>query len=64
MMWFSLRAGVANTAVIAALGLLPLISVAVSMLKTGSEQAGAEKSLVRVEQVVWQADPLLAHFVE
>jgi hypothetical protein len=63
-MWFSLRAGFANTAAIAALASLPLVSVAAAMLTGGSEPAHIVNHQVRSEQVVWQPDPMLAHLAE
>jgi hypothetical protein len=63
-MWFTLRSGLANTAAIAALALLPFVSVAGTLFKTGSEQARVDNEPVRVERVVSQPEPLLAHFVE
>jgi hypothetical protein len=36
-MWFSLRTGLANTAAIAALATLPLVSLAAAMLKPQAE---------------------------
>jgi hypothetical protein len=63
-MWFSLRSGLANMAAIAALALLPLVSFASAMLRNGPEQARVESAPISVEQVVWQAEPLLAHFDE
>ena len=41
-MWFSLRAGLANTAAIAALALLPVVSFAAAMLKPPAEQVRIE----------------------
>jgi hypothetical protein len=64
MMWFSLRTGFANTAAIAALALLPLVSVAATMLKSGSEHSRVDKEPIGLEKVVWQAEPFLAHFME
>jgi hypothetical protein len=63
-MWLSLRSGFANTAAIAALALLPLISVASAMLKNGSGESRLSNDPVKVEQVVLQADSLLAHLAE
>lgn len=63
-MWFSLRSGFANTAAIAAVALLPLISFASAMLKNGSEQARVANISISIEQAVWQPEPLLAHFAE
>ena len=63
-MWLSLRSGFANTAAIAALALLPLISVASAILKNGLGESRVGNDPVKVEQVVLQADPLLAHLAE
>jgi hypothetical protein len=50
-MWFSLRTGLANTAAIAGLALLPVVSLAAAMLKPEAEQ-------VRIELAAAQAAPL------
>jgi hypothetical protein len=63
-MWLSLRSGFANTAAIAALALLPLVSVAATILKSGSEQARVNNDPATVEQIVRQPDPLLANLAE
>ena len=63
-MWLSLRSGFANTAAIAALALLPLVTVASAMLKNGSEQARVDNDPIRVEQILAQPEPLLAYFAE
>ena len=63
-MWLSLRSGLANTAAIAALALLPLVTVATAMLKNGSEQARIDNEPIRVERILKKPEPLLAHFAQ
>jgi len=64
MMWLSLRSGFANTAAIAALALLPLVTVASAMLNNAAEKARVDNDPVRVEQILSQPEPLLAHFAK
>jgi hypothetical protein len=64
MLWLSLRSGLANTAAIAALALLPLVTFATAMLKNGSEQGRVDNDPARVEHILSQPQPLLAHFAE
>jgi Na+-translocating ferredoxin:NAD+ oxidoreductase RNF subunit RnfB len=63
-MWLSLRSGFANTAAIAALALLPLVTFASAMLNNASEQARVDNDPVRIDQILSQSEPLLAHFAE
>lgn len=58
-MWFSLRVGLANTAVIAALAMLPLVSAAASLMKSGPEPVRLDPDFAMASRVAWQADPLL-----
>ena len=62
-MWLSLRSGFANTAAIAALALLPLVTAATAMLKNGSESVRGDNDPVRVELILAHSEPL-AHFAD
>ena len=57
-MWFSLRVGLANTAVIAVLAMLPLVTMAMSLLENGTELRGIDRTFAVESQVAWRANPL------
>jgi len=57
-MWFSLRSGLANTAVIEAIASLPLISVANALLHHEPGQTRIDTVSAQSEQLVWRAAPL------
>jgi len=57
-MWFSLRAGLANTAAIAALAMLPVVSVAAVMLKPQAEPARIELAAALAAPLESASDPL------
>jgi len=57
-MWFSLRAGLANTAAIAALAMLPVVSVAAVMLKPPAEPARIELAAALAAPLESASDPL------
>jgi hypothetical protein len=64
MVWLSLRAGFANTAAIAALALLPFVSMASTLLKHDAPQTRVLNDLAAADRAPWQLDPVFANFVE